>query len=353
MKMPSQIALTFSLIFSLHAHSGTTAETQNLENFLFPNPPVQNAAVTETILVSKNGQLIYEKSKPGFTSDKPHILWSVTKSVSSLVVGAAVESRLVDVEESVCQIAPQYKDKIDCRMKLSDILEWSSGLNFLEVYEGNADRTQSSVGQMLYGDGHKDNVSFILGHKQIHDPGKYFYYSSGDSGLTLGLLKYRLPLEKYKKFPDQKLFEPLGIQSAVFETDLQGHYMSGTSLYMTSHDLLKIGLLVLQQGLHNGQRLVPAKWISYLTTTLPHFQGSQSDPLWIPCRQWWRPNLKNMGLENHPHVPADIYVARGHWGQYLVVIPSMKLVAVRFGLDQKKNLDESRFIKHLIDLGAE
>lgn len=341
------------LIASFNLRADLKTSTQNFERFLFPQSSTPDAPQTETILIYQNGVQVYEKSKPGFTSDKPHILWSVTKSVSSLIAGNAVENRLVQVNESVCQIAPQFKGKVDCRMTLLDVMEWSSGLNFLEVYEGNADRTQSSVGQMLYGDGHKDNVSFILSHKQIYDPGKHFYYSSGDSGLVLGLLKYRMTAEKYKSYPQKNLFEPLGIQSAVFETDLAGHFMSGTSLYMTSHDLIKIGQLMLDQGIHNGQRIVPSNWITLLTSPLAHFQESTSDPLWIPCRQWWRPHVKNMGLENYPKLPADIFVGRGHWGQYLVVIPSMKLVAVRFGLDQKQHLDEATFIKHLINIGAE
>ncbi len=343
--------IVVALFLSPTLYAGQTSSIKNLDTFLFPLKQTEDAPQTETIVVYKNGSQIFEKSRPGFHSDKPFILWSVTKSVSSLILGAAVENQFLKIHESVCEIAPQFKEKLDCRMTLAHILDWSSGLNFLEVYEGNADRTQSSVGQMLYGDGYKDNVAFILSHKQIYEPGKHFYYSSGDSGLLLGLLKSRMSEDQYRSFPQKSLFTPLGIQSAIFETDLTGHLMSGTSLYMSSQDLIKIGQLVLNQGLHNGQRLIPKDWISYVTAALPHFKESKSDPLWIPGRQWWRPNFQKMGLENFSTM--DVFVGRGHWGQYLVIIPSMKLVAVRFGLDQKKPLDEAQLIKLLLQLGAE
>jgi CubicO group peptidase (beta-lactamase class C family) len=323
-----------------------------MDEFLFPSGAASVESPTETMVIYKNDQIIYEKSKPGFNPNTPHILWSVTKSVSSVILGTLVEKNQINVNESVCQIAPQFKDQVDCRMKLSHILEWSSGLSFLEAYEGSSDRTKSSIGQMLYGDGKNDNVEFILSHRQIYEPGKHYYYSSGDSGLILGLLKNRLSPTEYKQLPFKNLFEPLGITTATFDTDLNGQWMSGSSLYMSSRDVAKIGKLMLNNGIHQGKKLVPSDWVAYTTEVIPQFVEATSDRNWIPCRQWWRPHLKNMGLDQIPNFPKDIYVGRGHWGQYLIIIPSMKIVAVRLGLDQKESINEAELLKQVVQLGA-
>lgn len=327
-------------------------DVASLDNLFFPKNPGTDTPQTESVVISKNNKIIYEKSNEHMTADTPHILWSVSKSVSSLIAGIAVQKNLIHVNDSVCQIAPQYKGKIDCQMKYSDIMEWASGLNFLEVYEGNADRTQSSVGQMLYGDGKQDPVQFVLSHKQIYPPGKHVYYSSGDSALVMGLLKYRMPFAEYQAFPFKNLFEPLGITTATFETDAQGHAMSGTSMYMSARDLLKVGQFAMNDGVLSGRRLLPVGWMNYVTSSTANFTESVDDPLWTPCRQWWKPNLKAMGLNHIAGFPQDIYVARGHWGQYLVIIPSLKLIAVRLGLDQKKSLDEIALIKTIAHVGT-
>lgn len=319
-----------------------------LEELLFPKSSSDPFFTTDSLLIIKDGNTVYEKYWNGNTIHTSHITWSISKSISSLIVGTIIKKGDVELSDSLCKIAPQYLNKIDCSMTIEHLMEWSSGLSFLEAYESGGDRTYSSVGQMLYGDGKKDSVSFVLGHQQLYPPGTHYYYSTGDSSVLLGIFKNIYSKEVYKELPQKNLFDALGIRSAAFEQDSSGQFHGGSSLFMSARDLARVGELMLNSGKVNGHDLLPENFVEYLTTQNPQWKGSPAHDPWIPLRQWWTPDLKALGLDEDPTFPRDIIAARGHWGQYLVIVPSMNLVVVRYGLDLQGRLDVLEFMKRLV-----
>lgn len=342
----------FSVIAVTHSFDPTRmvdSKWSAVEEILFPKTSQDPFYSTDSLLIIKNGKTLYEKYWNGNTTETSHINWSISKSLSSLIVGGAVLRGDLLPTESLCKIAPKFRESLDCGMTVEHLLEWSSGLSFLESYEGGSDRTLSSVGQMLYGDGKKDSVSFVLGHKQLYPPGTHYYYSTGDSSVLLGILKYVYGEAGYKKLPHQFLFYPLEMGTAGFETDQTGHYLGGSSAYMSARDLAKVGQLVLNDGMWNGARVLPRGWIKYLTEINPQWTNPQdNEDKWIPLRQWWTPDLKALGLSQDPQFPKDIIAARGHWGQYLIIIPSLDMIIVRYGLDLEGRLDVLELIKRIL-----
>jgi CubicO group peptidase (beta-lactamase class C family) len=352
--------IVFASIFLLADAARTTWTPSNLnkgkgkdwtsmEQLLFPQDAKKPFFSTDALLILRHGHIEYERYWNGNRADTPHILWSVSKSISSLIWGAAFLEGSVDLHSSLCATPFSAKYQINCQITWDHLLSWSSGLSFLESYEGEGDRTQSSVGQMLYGDGKQDSVKFVLGHKQIYVPGTHYYYSTGDSTALLGLLKYVYGNTKYSTLPQKLLFQPLEMNSAAFERDISDQFLGGSSAYSSARDLAKIGGLILNKGSWEGQQIVAAHFLDYLLEENPNWKSNMdSDKTWIPLRHWWKVNVEALDLHQEENFPRDVYAARGHWGQYLIVIPSRKMVLVRFGLDLDGRLDIIEILKRAL-----
>lgn len=323
----------------------------SVESLLFPADAKKPFFSTDALLVIKNGNVEYEKYWNGNHAETSHISWSVSKSLSSLIWGAALLKGDVELHSSLCKVAPKFEGRINCQLTWDHLLSWSSGLSFLESYEGDGNRTQSSVGQMLYGDGKYDSVEFVLKHRQIYQPGTHYYYSTGDSTVLLGLLKYVYDDAHNSSFPHKLLFQPLGMKSAAFERDISGHFLGGSSAFLSARDLAKIGELILGRGVWRGQQVLPGSYLDYLFEENPNWKTSEdSEREWIPLRHWWKVNVEALGLDREPTFPKDIYAARGHWGQYLIVIPSRKIVLVRYGLDLEGRVNIIEIIKRTLQV---
>lgn len=321
----------FALIFLLS--QSLFAQTA-LEDFLFNTDKV----TTDSILIQKEGVNVLERYNNGYTAAMPHLLWSTSKSVASTILAAAIQGGIISLDESVCQNIQDPSIYSTCDIKIRDLLSWSSGVEWNEGYE-NDDPTKSSVVQMLAGDGKFDMFGFLLSHPLAHAPGSHFSYSTGDSTAMMGALK--LALTKAGKnsinYPWTALFEPLGITQAAFEQDRSGTFIGGAFAYMTPRDLVKIGALYAQNGKFGDKQILPEWWTKFALSTIPSFDSTSND-YFLPQYSWWRFNPKMASKE----IPADTFVTLGHWGQFLVVIPSKKIIAVRFGDDRDTafNLDK-------------
>jgi CubicO group peptidase (beta-lactamase class C family) len=156
--------------------------------------------------------------------------------------------------------------------------------------------------------------------------------------------------EEYDKLPFEKIFKPLGITNVTFERDGSGTYVGSSYLYMTARDLAKIGYLYLNDGIWNGERLLPEGWVTFTRTPAPGYKTTPySDDLSQDnyTAHWYaNTGVPNRGIhEPWPDAPNDTFAAIGHWGQMLYVIPSLDLVVVRFGDDREKAFIKNDFLK--------
>lgn len=288
---------------------------------------------TEALLLYSNGRIIFEKYDHGYTADNKHIAWSVSKSISSAIIGALVYQNKLDVHRSICDYVALAKEFNHCDLQTADFLSWSSGLVWNEMYEdANEDREQSSVGQLLYGDGVIDTTRFVVSHPKLSDQKKW-NYSTGDSTFLMSIARQALSKNEHDVFPWKYLFDPLGID-VTFGQDLNGVYGGGSAMYIRPRDLARIGQLYLNRGMWNGRRIFSEAWVDYTnskpeTFDIFNFAGAT----FHSKRSWWTLNPEIAQAKNIP----DTLIANGHWGQYLVVIPSLKAVLVRMGKNQDAN----------------
>jgi CubicO group peptidase (beta-lactamase class C family) len=145
----------------------------------------------------------------------------------------------------------------------------------------------------------------------------------------------------YADYPWTALFEPLGIRSAVWETDASGTFVGSSYAYMTARDLTRIGLLMQRGGLWNDRQLVPKSWVDFVLTPFAN-QQPNSD---ASGGQWWLNRTASGQKGPWPNAPADTFAALGHWGQGLYVVPSAGLVIVRYADDRDGSYSHDQLLK--------
>lgn len=307
---------------------------------------------TEGLVIIKKGTLVYEKYAKGFDETKPHLSWSVAKSFSSALTGIAVKQGALKLDDSICKYLPEYTGKV-CDIRVKDPITFGTGLAWQEGYENEPYQT-SSVISMLYGVGHRDQLKHILTHRIAAAPGTQWMYSTGDAQLASAVAKRALTAKFGKDAFWTVLFDKLGMSSAVFEEDALGTPQGGSMVYATARDYAKFGWLFLNDGCWNDERILPEGWVTSSTTPSDVFVASAGDGETEPSGySWWLnrpiPAAAHIGRVAKPKPwadsPDDAYSAIGHWGQYIVVVPSEDLVIVRTGDDRNAELDINQLVK--------
>ena len=129
-------------------------------------------------------------------------------------------------------------------------------------------------------------------------------------------------------YANGRLFDPVGMTSAFIEPDASGTPIGSSFAFMTARDWARLGELHRRDGVWNGQRILPAGWVRYVTTPTRGAPNGQYGAFW-----WLNAGApEDRSRRMWPGVPTDAYAATGHSGQYVVVVPSAKLVVVRLGL---------------------
>ena len=155
-------------------------------------------------------------------------------------------------------------------------------------------------------------------------PGTRFKYANDDTLLAMLTLRESFDsAADYHAFPKAAVFARLGMNSTSLETDWRGNFVSSSQVWTTARDLAKLGQLYLNDGVWAGTRILPEGWSEYVSTP----SGPQPEGNWGYGAQFWLPKGEN-------GVPDDAYLAAGHRGQYVVIIPSENMVIVRRGYDQ-------------------
>lgn len=279
---------------------------------------------TRAVLVIHQGRIIAEQYATPFDADMPQLGWSMTKTVNAALTGMLAEDGLLQVNAPAD--VPEWQAEDDPRrsITLEDLLQMSSGLQFSEVYTAGS---MSDVILMLYTTG--DTAGFTAAKPLAHEPGSTFYYSSGTSNLVARINRQAFDdLQSYFNFPQQRLFGKLGMTSAVIEPDASGTFVGSSYMYATPRDWAKIGLLYMQDGMWNGERILPEGWIEYsLTPASSADQGQYGIQIWLNAGAPDNPDDRPL-----PNLPANTYYLSGFEGQNIVVLPDHELIVMRMGL---------------------
>lgn len=278
---------------------------------------------TRAIVVVHDGRVIGETYGEGFTADTPLLGWSMTKTVTAAIIGTMVRDGKLALSDD--GLFEQWNADGRAAITIADLLAMSSSLAWNEGYGSVSDVTR-----MLY----LDPDMVVTGRSQPIEgaPGAHFRYSSGTSVLLSRIWQGALgDPEKALAYPQRAIFGPLGMTSAVFETDARGTYVGSSYLYATARDWARFGQFLLQEGKWNGRLILPPGYVKMMGEPVAASNGRYGKGhIWLRGPDAGTPEGEDpdAGFD----LPGDAMWMRGHDGQTITIIPSRRLVVVRLGL---------------------
>jgi CubicO group peptidase (beta-lactamase class C family) len=274
---------------------------------------------THAVLAIYDGQIIGEQYASGFDKHTLFMGWSMTKSLNNAMVALMVKEGKLNPDAPAPVAAWQNDERKN--ITLSDLLHGSSGLAWDESY-------------FLPGDFHNmfmhsdDKGGFAASKELEYPPNTFFEYSSGTANLLSKITREAVGDENYPRFAYDKLFHKIGMRHTLIEPDASGTLVGSSYGYASARDWGRFGLLFLQDGIWNGERILPEGWVKYSSTPAP------AAPIGQYGAQFWL----NAGAPNdpnhcyHPGLPNEEYGAEGFEDQYVFIFPSRKLIVVRLGV---------------------
>jgi CubicO group peptidase (beta-lactamase class C family) len=285
---------------------------------------------TTAVLIVQDGKIVAERYRAGFDMHMGQRTWSVAKSIAGTVIGAAAQAGVLD--PAAPAPIPEWQSPGDPRARITtgQLLRMASGLHSETagnrtdaVYFGGTSVTENATGWPLE-----------------TAPGTRFRYANNDILLAARGLRARLgDGQAALAFPYEKLFWKVGMNRTFAETDWQGNYILSSQVWTTARDLARMGLLYLNDGIWNGERILPAGWGAYVSRK----EGAAQPPSGFGYGATFWTFGANSG------VPADAYIAQGNRGQYLAIVPSRNIVIVRRGYDGPQTaFDPEPFVRDIL-----
>jgi len=258
-----------------------------------------------TAVIVKNGYIVDEYYKDGYDEDSQSVLNSASKSVTSALVGIAIDQGYIEsVDTLLSEYLPQITEQEDERWRditLRHLLTHTSGI------------ASTDSARWYEWRGSENWLDYILALPIEAEPGTKFNYSTGNTHLLCAALQQATGMT-LDEFGREYLFEPVGMDSARCNADPQGISDGGNGIWMTPQDMARFGQLFLQEGVWEGEQIVPAQWVAD-STSLQFRRSSGSANYGY---QWW---VWTFGTQRYP-----AYFAQGHGGQYIFVVPELELV---------------------------
>ena len=261
------------------------------------------------MLILHEGKLVYENYAEGQGPDVPHIAMSVTKSVLSALVGIAVKDNLIDVRDYVYEY---YFD--DVLHALLSLLGEESKID-MTVEHLLTMRSGLPDSQACFRAADAGLAAFETPQQKTPGGLLSFTYNSGAGPQCLVGIVERVTGKNLMDFAQERLFEPLGIASVTWNTTDHGSPIGGFGISMTPRDMLRFGQLYLNDGVWNGERILPEGWTQ---STQPGFNTILSYG-YLFWGNGWGPLM------------GSSYEARGFYGQFITVYPEKNVVVVRTG----------------------
>ncbi len=293
---------------------------------------------TSAVVIVRNGKIQAEQYKAGHDLHTAQRTWSVAKSIAGTLIGHSVQQQMVDIH-APARIAewqeagdPRAALTIDQLMRMSSGLTSDTAGNRTDpVYMGGASVSQRATSWPL-----------------LYRPGTRFRYANND--ILLSVLATQAQHAEHKKrtggdvtvqhdFDPYAFFQKLGMTRTYAETDSQGAYILSSQVWTTARDLGRLGMLYLNNGLWNGERLLPENWREFVST--PSGPQPEDDQFGYGATFWL--------MNQSEGIPADTFLGIGNRGQYLVIIPSLDMVIVRRGYDSSGHrFDVEAFTRDIV-----
>jgi CubicO group peptidase (beta-lactamase class C family) len=286
---------------------------------------------TRALLVVKGGKILGEAYAQGADAQTPLLGWSMAKSLTAVMLASLEHRGLLDL--SAPAGFSEWQGDGRSAIAIRDLLTMTDGLDFSEQYNPGDDATA-----MLFDA--PSAADYVLAKPLAHAPGSRYNYSSGTANLLARIHQDALggPVAARADY-ELHIAQALGFQNAIFETDAAGTPVGSSYLYASARDWARLGQLMLNGGVINGQRVFAQGWVGRATTP----NGSANFRAY--GYQWWL-NDGDAQLA-WPDLPADSYSAMGNRKQLVMVVPSADAVIVRLGWTAGQYPDSQNFARLL------
>ena len=283
-----------------------------------------SAGMTAAFVVTWRGRLIGERYGPGITMHTPLESWSMGKSVTATLMGILIKEGAYDLRQPAPVPEWQHPGDPRAKIRISDLLNMSSGLRIKAPQDPDYDPAGTYPDHLYLYTGTVNSFHYAATRPLQWPPGMVGRYHNTDPVLINYLV--RLAVEKrgeeYLSFPQRALFDKIGIRTMVIETDPFGNFLTQGYDFMSGRDWARLGNLYLQDGVWNGERILPEGYVRFVSTVAPAWEADKR-PIyggffWIN------------GDSTFP-VPKDAYYMAGAGEQTTLIIPSYDLVIVRLG----------------------
>ncbi|MBV61999.1 serine hydrolase domain-containing protein [Abyssibacter profundi] len=287
--------------------------TRTLEQYM-------ESGQTNAIAFMHNGQFIYEDYQNGYNPKTRAHMWSVTKSVTTALVGIAVAEGLVDsIHDPIKRYIPEAADTVWEGVSIEDLLQMESGTYWVDVPVHQPEQLV-----LMGADFHSNGLygmtrdEYLLRLTRVSEPGDFYRYNSGDAQMLAWLLE-RVYARPYAEILSEKIWQPAGMRDdALVMVDRLGNTFASMGLMATPRDMLRFGELFRNGGRSlDGRQIVPEAWVEASHNYDKANGGGPRGYMW-------------------PHwggVDSGNYTAAGYGHQRVSVGPSLNMVGVRFGND--------------------
>jgi CubicO group peptidase (beta-lactamase class C family) len=291
---------------------------------------------TTAVLVVKNGRIVAERYRQDYDLHRPQRTWSVAKSITASVLGRAVALHILRVEAPAD--VPEWRKPGDPRaaITMAQLMHMNSGLDT----RGPGNRTD----EVYVGGGAVSQVATSMPLEAA--PGARFRYANDDVLLAARALRAKVgDDQRFLAFPFQELLWRIGMAHTTLETDWEGSFVMSSQVWTTSRDLARLALLYLNDGVWNGERLLPEGWARFVATPAgaqpDNATGTGAGPGYGALFWLFGPR---QGL------PEGTYAMLGNRGQFVFIIPSRHLVIVRRGFDPETGarFDPAAFARDIL-----
>jgi CubicO group peptidase (beta-lactamase class C family) len=258
----------------------------------------------KSFMVQRDGELLIDAHRQGMRADRATNVKSVAKSVISLLVGIAIEQGYIrDVQQPIGEFFPDYFDARPDTAKQAITIQ-----DLLTMRAGLASTSRRNYGSWVLSE---NWAEYVLDQPLVGEPGEEMIYSTGSSHL-LSVILTRATGMSTREFANRNLFGPLGIADGGWDRDPQGYYLGGNNLALSPSALLRIGTLVMNQGIYEGRQVVPKAW---LAESMQIYTRSIFNP-YDYGYLWWQRELNGY----------TVLFAWGNGGQYLMMFPALDTV---------------------------
>jgi CubicO group peptidase (beta-lactamase class C family) len=282
------------------------------------------AGLTAAFVVTWKGRIIGERYGQGITERTPLESWSMGKSLTATLMGVLIRQGVYDLSQPAP--IPEWQSAGDPRAKIriADILHMSSGLRIKAPQDPDYDPLGTYPDHVYLYTGSINSFQYAATRPLQWPPGMVGRYHNTDPVLINYLIRLGVERrgEEYLSFPQRALFDKVGIRTMVLETDPYGNFLTQGYEFASGRDWARLGNLYLQDGVWNGERILPEGYVKFVSTVAPAWEADKRP---IYGAFFWI-----NGDSTFP-VPREAYYMSGAGGQTTLIIPSHDLVVVRLG----------------------